>query len=245
MSNLTHTRLVRAVVALGAAVMLVAPGRLSAQVGHPPGRSPYRDIHARQTLSLTGGYLTGGAGKAGVGPTTGPMGGIELDFRLGRGVVNLGLGFLVADLERLVLDPNRLPGDRVKGTERQRIAVADAGVAMVLTGGKTWHGFAPYFGATMGIAFGGNVPSDSSGFDFGTHFHAGPKLGFRWYLSQRLVFRTEGRDILWRLSYPTLFFTPPPDDPDAAPILDPLTTKRTEWTHHPTLTFSLGYAIRM
>lgn len=226
------------------AALLAAPGPLPAQVGHPPGSSPYRDIRARQTLTLTGGYLSGGAGKAGVGPTDGPLAGAELEFRLGR-VVTLGFGLTVADLDRLVLDPTQLPDERVKATERQRVALADAGFAMVLTGGKTWRGLAPYVGATVGMAFGGDVPIDSSGFRFASHFHASPKVGFRWYLSDRIVFRAEGRDILWRLSYPQVFFIPPSGDPDAPPVLDPVTTKRTEWTHHPTLMFSLGYAIRM
>ncbi len=244
MSNRPAGRLIYSVGLAIAALGLVTVAPVAAQVGHPPGSSPYRHIRARQILSLTGGYFSGGAGKAGVGPTSGALGGAHLDFRLG-GLAMFDLGFQLGTFDRLVLDPTRLPDARVKSTETQRVAVADVGMALVLTGAKTWNGLAPYFGATFGMAFGGGVPADSSGFQFRSHFHAGPKIGFRFFVTDRVVFRAEGRDIIWRLSYPTLFFTAPPEDPDAPPVLDPLSTKRTEWVHHPTLSFSLGYAIRM
>lgn len=244
MSNRIRSTVMLRCAALSLLLAVLAPPPADAQVGHPPGASPYRRIEARQILSLTGGRLSGGAGKASVGPTDGYLGGVDLDFRLGD-VVTLGLGVAVADLERLLIDPTSLPENRVKGTARQQVVMPDVGLAIVMTGGKTWHSFAPYVGATIGMAFGTRVPEDSSQFQFRTHFHASPKAGFRFYASDRVSLRVEARDLLWRLSYPAVFFSPPPEDPDADPVLDPVTTRRNEWVHHLTVTIGLGYAIRM
>ena len=114
----------------------------------------------------------------------------------------------------------------------------------MLTGQKTWHGMIPYVDLSLGVAFGGSVPEDSlSGFVFGTQFTIAPAFGVQWYPSDRLMLRTEFRDIIWQLRYPPSFFTRPEDDITSPPVLNPNVENDTEWTHHPTLIFTIGYAI--
>ena len=115
----------------------------------------------------------------------------------------------------------------------------DAGLNFVLTGRRTWRGFAPYLGVGFGMAFGGSVPEDSlSGYTFNTKFHIDPTIGIRWHPSPRFHFRIEGRAVFWRLNYPEGFF----DGTD--PLLNPLIQTDTDWTVHPTLLFGIGYTLR-
>ncbi len=89
------------------------------------------------------------------------------------------------------------------------------------------------------------MPEDTSGFEFSTKFMVGPRLGLRWYPLERFSLRIEARDMLWRLAYPSRFFSEPALAPDSDPVLDSRTTKPNQWTHHPMFLFSLGYAIRL
>lgn len=227
-----------------AALMSVSPAPAWGQVGHAPESSPYREVLARQVFSAFGGYLEGQAGKVGVGPTDGLVVGGRYEFLFG-GPVAVDLRVAVADLERRVIDPTLVPDQREKGTFSQSVLMADAGINLVLTGGKTWRGLAPFVGGALGMAFGGDVPQDSSTFEFNAHFLVAPQAGFRWHIGERLLLRFEARDVVWRLRYPNLFFEPPVIDPDGQPVLDPTTSGDTDWTHHLVLTISAGYALRL
>lgn len=225
----------------GFLLTLLLPAAGVAQVGHAPGESPYDDQRVSQYLTFGAAYLTGGRGDAGVGPSDGYLGGVRWDIRLGTpSYAHLGLS--AGWLDRVIVDPT-LPADtRIQGNVTQSVYMADAGAALVLTGQKTWNHLAPYVGLSLGVVLGGAVPGDSAGFKFATRFHVGPQVGARLHVSDRLHFRVEGRDVLWRLTYPGAFFTPPnPADP---PVLDADETKGSQWVHHPTLVLSLGYALR-
>ncbi len=214
-----------------------------AQVGHPPGSSPYKDLRSKYQVSATGGYSWGGGGKVEVGPARGRVAGARFDLRLtGPSVVNLGIN--VGDFDRVLLDPSQAPDDRIVGTAKQSVIMVDAGFSLVLTGAKTWYGFAPYVGASLGLALGGDVPAaDSlSLFEFATKFIAGPQIGFRWFPVNRLSLRFEARDVIWRLSYPAQFFDPPANAPDEDPVLDLRFNKNTQWTHNPMFLVSLGWS---
>ena len=228
----------RALGSLSLAV-IVGTGTVSAQVGHDPSRSPYEDVRTSQALVLSAGYLAGSAGSAGVGPTNGVLAGARFEINIGGPGVAM-LGASAANLDRLIIDPELGPETRIQGTVKQSVLLFDAGFLLVLTGKKTWRRLAPYVGASLGLALGGRVPADTvSGFTFSSNFHIGPHLGVRWHVSDRLSWRIEIRNVLWRLSYPPEFFSLPED-----PVLDD-PTKRREWAHHPSLSFAFGYAIRM
>jgi len=242
MSNLARTGVVYSFRAACAALLLVWPTAAAAQVGHPPEASPYKDVRAKWLLSATGGYSWGSGGDVGVGPHDGPLMGARVDWLIG-GPAMLGASVTYADLQRNLINPEAPLDERFLGTAKNSVLMLEASIALVLTGTKTWRGFAPYLGGTLGLAFGGNVPEDSlSGFEFNTKFTAGFIIGTRWHLSQRVVFRFEFRDVFWQLKYPQPFFFPEADVP---PTLNPLTQGETAWVANPQLLLSVGYAIRM
>lgn len=216
---------------------LLACTALQAQVGHPPGSSPYRDLRLRYAFAFDGGYALGSGGRVDVGPSSGLFGGVRLDLHL-AGPTNAVFGVAYGQFERVLLHPDSTPDTRNVGTVKQSVVLADVGVDLVLTGAKTWHGFAPYVGAGLGIALGRDVPNDPSGFDFSTKFMIGPRIGTQWHPTRRIMFRIEARDMLWRLRYPAWFFE------GSDPVLDPNTVKYTEWTHNPMFVFSVGYTFR-
>ena len=193
-------------------------------------------------FAVTGGYSWGSGGKVNIGPGEGPVFGARGDIHLaGPGTVQIGVN--VGNLDRLLLDPRQPPEERFLGWATQSVVMADVGLNLVLTGQKTWYGFAPYLGLSLGVAIGGDVPADSlSGYDFNIKFMVGPGIGLRWHPVSRIGLRVELRDVLWKLSYPNAFFEPPTDEPDIPPVLDPEFNKTSEWTHNPSLYISLGYA---
>jgi len=239
MSNAFSTRVKRTTAQL--LVLLAALGmavEAHAQIGHPPESSPYRPLRAKRVISAGLGYMWGSAGKAGVGPSDGPLITARGEQVL-SGALAVSLSAGVANLKRGLLEPNSAPADSILGIANQTVTLIDAGIVLLLTGDKTWHRTVPYAGLSLGIAFGGSVPEDSlSGFVFKTQFTIAPAFGVQWYPSDRLMFRGEFRDIIWRLRYPPLFF-----GPISPPVLNPNVENDTEWTHQPTLIFTIGYAI--
>lgn len=223
------------------ALVVGVPGMARGQVGYEPTRSPYRDLTTKYMVSLTGGYSWGGGGKTGVGPGEGQVYGGRVDVHLaGPGTAQFGIN--VGNLDRVLIDPTQGPDDRVLGTVKQSVLMGEVGLNLVLTGEKSWHGFAPYIGLALGLAIGGSVPEDSlSGYEFNTKFLADPQIGLRWHMTRNISVRVEFRDVIWRLSYPERFFLAPPAYPDD-PVLDPQFNKDTDWTHNPMLLFSVGYA---
>jgi len=203
-------------------------------VGHDPARSPYRDLPVSHTLVTSGGFLSGSGGRRGAGPSDGPFVGLRYTMRLGgpfEAVFNTAGG----RLRRIVYNTNAAPD-----TTTQSVLIGDVGFQFLLTGQKTWHGLVPYFGASLGAAYGDGVPQDSSGFQFRWRFQFGPQVGIRWYATRAVSLRIEGRDIMWRLRYPTAYFLFPLGAPLMVDGVDP----PSEWTHNPTLTIGLGIATR-
>ena len=228
------------VTALGMALLL--PAAVCAQVGYRPESSPYRPLPEKYQLSVTGGYSWANGGKVGVGPAHGPVVGGRFDLHLaGPGAIQVGAN--VGTFDRLLIDPRLGPEDRILGTATQSVVMLDAGLNLVLTGQKAWRGLVPYFGASLGMAFGGSVPEDSlSAFKFGAKFMVTPLAGMRLHPTRRLSLRVEARDAIWKLNYPASFFESPEFAPDQEPVLDPQFNKDSEWTHNFMLFVSLGWS---
>ena len=216
---------------------------LTAQVGYPPEKSPYRDILNGQGFSLYGGYIGGSRGLLGIGPAGGPIGGVRYELSIGGPTdVVIGAGYGV--LKRMIVDPNADTLSRTIGPVNQPMVTVDVGLNVLLTGHKTWHGLAPYLGANMGIAFGGKVAADSSGYNFNTKFLVGPQVGVRWYPSQTFTVRLEGRDVFWQIKYPSSFFATPSRAPTQPSVLSTTTDPSAEWIQHPSVLLSIGIAFR-
>lgn len=232
-------------VASAAAALAVTSLPLSAQVGHDPSSSPYRDLRIKHTLTFFGGQLDGGRGKARVGPSDGRLLGARYDIHVG-GAATIFAGVSYAAAERNLVDPDDPVDTRYFGVADQDLYLIDAGFNLILTGRKTWRGFAPYFGAALGMVAGGAVPEDSSGFAFKNKFQVGPMVGVRYFPNRRFHLRLEARDIIWRLGYGgTRFFNTPANAPSDPPVLDPTVNRSSEWVHHPTLKFGFGLTIRL
>lgn len=220
--------------------VVTAPAALTAQVGHEADGSPYADMRIKQTLTFVGGFLAGGRGSAQVGPTGGPLGGVRWDIWLGGGPTVGHFAFYRADLQRRLVRPEATPETRFIGEADQSVYMLEGGLDFVLTGRKTWHGLAPFISASMGAAFGTAVPQDSTLFTFETKFQIGPSIGVKIHPSRRIHLRLQVRDTLWRLSYPSTFFTA-----GSPPLLDPQIRKSAEWVHHAQFMIGLGYTLRL
>jgi hypothetical protein len=242
MTGRTHTRGLRGgarcLASVGTMALLATArvGVLLAQVGHDPGHSPYHDMPGGGVAVLDVGYLSGSRGKVGVGPSDGATAGLRYDLELGAIGVTLGLAYSLTT--RYVVDPTAAAALRTSGPFHADAVLVDAGLHLVLTGRKTWHGLAPYVGGVIGVAANPSPPKDPSGYDFGTKLTLGPNIGLRWYPARRFSLRTDVRLMFWKLSYPASYKQPDTfDNTRVLPLTDPLT----QWTAHPWVTLGVGW----
>ncbi|HET8622193.1 MAG TPA: hypothetical protein VFM14_01390 [Gemmatimonadales bacterium] len=213
------------------ALALLLPVAGTAQVGHAPSRSPYRDIKQGSSVTFLGGRFLGNGGDVGVGPNDAWTYGGRFDFRSGRAVA-LGVGIAYGNMQRMVVDTAL---DQITGPVDQSVLFVEGLVTLNLTGGKTWHRFAPFVGLGLGFAFGSDVPADISGYDFGTKFFFAPGGGTRVFLGDRLHIRAEARANFWKLTYPPSFR----EGPD--PVI--ITGADSEWDLSPWILFGIGYTL--
>src|SRR2546428_12419257 len=173
---------------------------VSAQVGHEPAHSPYHDVRGGGVLVFTFGYLGGSRGGVGVGPSDGKTGGIR--YEVPFGAVGASLGLAYARMDRFVVDPFKDTTSRKTGPFTDDVVLLDAGLQLILTGRKTWRGFAPYVGGVLGVAIGGTSPRDTSGYKFGTKFTAPPHLGPRRDPPPPPPPRGDVPPVLWEPNHP-------------------------------------------
>jgi hypothetical protein len=221
-------------VALATALVLTAwpADRLSAQAGHDPASSPYKDLRRGLTLRVTAGYFAGSRGpdSVPVGASKGATAGLRLELQAsGALIVATGVSYAkTTAFYKTAYDSS----PRTVGPINNGLVLADFGVLLSLTGGKTWRGFQPYVGATMGLAIGSKIAADTSGYNFGTKFTYAPEFGVRWYPARRLSAELGGRVLVYHLAFPTSYrFRVLPN------ILSPLSAT----TIHPWATFGLAW----
>jgi hypothetical protein len=212
------------------------PNRLPAQVGYPPDHSAYRDIKPGSSLVVGVGYLAGGRGIVGVGPSHGRTVSARFERPFSR-VLSATLAVGYAQTSRLVADPTQDSASKFSGPFDNGVYVATAGMQFLLTGAKTWHGLAPFVGVSVGVAISGTPPADSSGYRFRPKPTFGPQLGVRWYLARRLSLRADTRLLFWKLAYPLAYKQP---SPDGSRVLSLGAVER-EWTRHPWISVGLGW----
>jgi hypothetical protein len=218
--------------------------RLAAQVGYDPGHSPYHDIRRGPVVMANFGYLGGSRGSVGVGLANGPTGGIRWEPQFGA--IGASLGVAYARTTSFAVDPTQDSASRKSGPFDNTLVLADAGLQLVLTGRKTWRGFAPFVGGALGVAVGSTESRDTSGYKFGTKITLAPNAGVRWYPARRLSVRGDVRLLLWKLKYPISYKVPPgpPTCTTGAPgcsAVLPTTASLTEWTSHPWATIGVGW----
>ena len=222
-------RVRRTVAYLSVLLSALPPVRLAAQVGHDPGTSPYHDLRRGAMVRLVGGYFGGERGKVPVGASHGWTGGLRFEYQASN-VIIFTTGIAYARTDAFYVTARESPPDTV-GPVNSALVLADAGLQISLTGGKTFHGLQPYIGGTVGLAFGSKIAADTSGYDFGTKVTAGPEAGIRWYPGRRVSFELGGRIVYYRLQYPSIFRV----------ALLPSNASLTEWTAHPWATFGVAW----
>lgn len=230
-------------VGVGGAVLLTGypTNRLTAQVGHEPARSPYRDIVRGAGPVVFVGRLTGDRGRAGVGPSDALSIGLRYELPLSRAMV---LQFSTALLkgDRFIVNPavHDTAPTRRTGPVDTDVLLTEMGLQLRLTGAKTWHGLAPYLGTGIGLAFDARSPGDttSSGYRFGTKATFAGVAGVRWRPARRVTVHADAHALYWRLAYPRSFQTPPPG---GGTRVVPLSEKLTDWTLHPWISLGVGW----
>jgi hypothetical protein len=194
------------------AVLAGGVTRAAAQVGHPPGRSPYHDISKGHTVTPLVAAFGGSGGKFGIAPHDGTVFGFRYEIRNSQPIA-LGLQVGRGDLDRLIVDPFVAVANRVSGPVKQTVTFAEVDLQLNVTGGKSWHRLAPFVNAGLGLIFPTSTPADTSGFELGRRVYLAPGAGFRLFLTDRLHLRGEARVAFWKLKYPASFTREPPDDP--------------------------------
>lgn len=215
----------------------------AAQVGHPPGRSPYHDIAKGHAITLLGAAFGGSGGKFGIAPHDGSVFGIRYEIR-NSSAIALGLQVARGNLDRLVVDPFVAVDERVSGPVTQTVTFAEADLQFNVTGGKSWHRLAPFVSAGLGITFASSTAQDTSGFELGRRVYLAPGAGVRLFLTNRIHLRGEARVAFWKLKYPASFTREPPDDPGTPDDPHAVITDGnvSEWSTSSWLQAGLGFA---
>jgi hypothetical protein len=218
---------------------LALPASLPAQVGHPPGRSPYRDIPKGHAITPFVATFGGTGGRFEIAPHDGTVFGLRYDIRTGS-ALQMGLLFGRGELERMIVDPFVPLAERVSGPVDQTVSFVEADLQLNLTGGKTWNRFAPFVAAGVGLTFPSETAADTSGFELGRKIYFAPQAGFRFFITDRIHLRADARVIFWKLSYPASFTRVPPEEPTSPPVIDDDNTS--EWDTSSWLQAGVGFS---
>ncbi len=214
-----------------------ASGTARAQVGYPPDRSPYRDFEPRHELSLLFGIDESNLDPAGVAPHGGLVTSGRYEWRAG-GPAHLFAQVSRIGARRTVIDPTRSASARSLGERDWPTYALDLGLAMALTGEKTWHELIPEINAGTGFVSDFQSKRDVGGFKFGTRFAFDWGAGIRWVGGGRWGLRADMTNRLYTVSYPTSYFTAPTSGGTA--VLSGSQSK-SSWTNHAAFTLGLTY----
>ena len=215
----------------------------AAQVGHPPGRSPYRDISKGHSVTPLVAAFGGSGGKFGIAPHDGTVFGLRYEIRNSQPIA-IGLQVGRGDLDRLIVDPFVAVANRVSGPVKQTVTFAEVDLQLNVTGGKSWHRLAPFVNAGLGLTFPTSTPADTSGFELGRRVYLAPGAGFRLFVTDRLHLRGEARVAFWKIKYPASFTREPPDDPGTPEDPHAVITDGnvSEWSTSSWLQAGIGYS---
>ena len=231
-------------VAVLAVLSVCPPARLSAQVGHDPVHSPFRDIIGRQELAFMIGHFGGNTAKSGTGAQSSSSLGIRYRNRL-SGPLDFLLRANYIPSQRLVLDPTKPDSVRNLGVVNSGIIEADLGLSLTLTGAKTWHGLAPWLGIGIGVTMPTQGRTDPGGFKNTVSFTFAPAVGTSLMISRQLGLQLELRDNTIRYEWPLAYFQARDHNGNVtgsgAWVLDPAKDRDKQLTHNFTLSAGLSY----
>jgi hypothetical protein len=225
-----------------ATLTLAAPG--ASQVGYPTASSPFRSITSSRWIEGWSGRILGNGGPLLVGPRDGIIYGARIDFRA-RNALQLSIGGWYANTVRYVVDAYDSVAKRVSGPVPQRLYAGEATFQFNMTGGKSWHGLAPYAAVGFGLVHGARSPAaDTSGYSFGNRLFFAPSLGTRVMVGDHLFLRLEGRAHFWSLRYPPSYSLEPVQQPGTVdhPNRVNTTGKASQYVATPGLLIGIGIA---
>jgi len=231
----------RAVAALALASLAAAAAPARAQVGHEPGRSPFRDVTTRQSLSLGVGRFGGNPAAAGVGWRAGTAYAGRFETRL-SGALGLSASAALMASSRYRINPEKDSATRVSGPFDHALLMADLSLALSLTGAKTWRGLAPYVALGAGWMTPLRTEADTGGYKAGSNFTLVPTLGARLFLGRSWAVRVELRDYLFRYEWPMAYYRPADaNGNEILPHVLPDDAKDKPWVHNAALTIGVSY----
>jgi hypothetical protein len=225
--------------AVGALFALLVFGArdVEAQVGHTPQESPYVDLIYRHEITTFSGYLDTRRDPAGVAPRSATIAGVRYSLYLA------GPAFFTARVaygrtDRRVLDPIEPANERVViPAANVSLLLADAGLALSLTGFKSWNRLVPEVSGGLGLVSDFRTEADVGGFSFGTRFALTLGAGVRYLAGGRFQIRADVTDNLYRIAYPDSYYNAASD---GTTIVEPDQPKAI-WTHNPSLTLGVSY----
>jgi hypothetical protein len=225
-------------------VLLIPVVPLAAQVGYPPSHSPYHELERGTFAEAFGGRVFGTGGLLQLGPRNGSSEGARLVIR-GKNTLQFSFGGWTAGTQRSVINAQDSIATRNKGLSPQRLIAGEIGFQLNLTGGKTWRGFAPYTGVSLGLVHGQGGPAvDTSGYAFGNKIWFAPTIGTRWFSGQRIYLKVDVRALFWKLNYPPSYSLEPTKQPGTATQSNAVNTTgvTSQYTATPEIRVGVGIA---
>lgn len=229
------------------AVVLYAQTPLAAQVGYDPRRSPYRDLVQTQEVTVFSGYYRAKRDAANVAPQSGPLVGVLYQWRPG-GPANINFSAARLASQRRVLDPEApatcpAGGDcKLIGTFRWPVYFFDAGLALALTGARSFYHIVPEAKLGAGVVSDFRTQADVGGFAFGTRFAFNWGVGLRWVPGEGegtapIQLRADLVNHLYNLRYPLAYYQPAPDNS----TIFTRRQSRSAWLNNPAITIGFSY----
>jgi hypothetical protein len=192
---------------LSALALVSVATTASAQVGHLPETSPYRDFEARHEFTFFGGVYNAGRDPIGVAPRDGPLFGLSYQIHVG------GPAFLVVkwshvNTERFAIDPDKGEATRQLGKKNVSVNLFDVDLAVNLTGQKSFHHIIPVINLGAGVATCGCTVAPDP-YAFGTPFAFSFGGGLRFVPGGRFQLSLDWTDYMYQLKYPARYFLIP------------------------------------
>lgn len=228
-----------------AALVLTGVVDAHAQVGYPPAQSPFRDLRETQEVTFYTGWYLARKDPANVAPQSGPLVGAHYQWRAG-GPAHITVDFARVESERRVIDPERnedsCAADSAEckyiGTLRWPVYMADIGLALALTGSRSFFHLVPEVRAGLGLASDFHLQPDIGDFAFGTRFAFSWGAGIRWVPGNRFQLRADVINRLYSVKYPDTYFLPAGD---GSSIFSSSEQSRSAWLNNPAFTLGISY----
>ena len=129
----------------------------------------------------------------------------------------MALQVIYGDFDRLIVDPFVARVNRVSGPVKQSVTFTEASIQFNLTGGKTWHRLAPFFGATIGLSFPSQHAAGHQRLRAGTQGDPRARGGLPAVPDPaRSTSGPRPGRVFWKLNYPPSFTREPPHGPGHA-----------------------------